>query len=78
MSLTAIIILNIGVAAILAAILAAVMLSPTRLRRHFADGHTDRQKAALRQQQQAEAAQGRQRQRQHEGREPAWRPIQDV
>lgn len=59
MSITAIILMNITVAATLVAILAAVMLAPSRLRRHFEEGHTHRQKAALREQRRAEAAQPR-------------------
>lgn len=53
MAISAIILMNIGAAAILAALLAIVMLAPTRLHRHFATGHTHRQKAALRRQLQA-------------------------
>jgi hypothetical protein len=50
MSIPAIILMNLGAAAILAALLASVMLAPTRLHRHFETGHTHRQKAALRRQ----------------------------
>jgi hypothetical protein len=50
MSISAIILMNLGAAAILAALLAAVMLASTRLHRPFADGHTHRQKTALRKQ----------------------------
>ena len=70
MTLSTIIMLNIGVATILVAILAAVMLSPTRLRPHFAAGHTLRQKVAT-------AAAHRPR-REHDGPEPAWRPVHNV
>jgi hypothetical protein len=48
MSISALILINIGAAAIVTAILAAVMLAPTRLHRPFAAGHTQRQKVALR------------------------------
>jgi hypothetical protein len=48
MSISAIILMNLGAAAILAALLATVMLASTRLHRPFAAGHTHRQKAALR------------------------------
>lgn len=47
MSIIAIILINIALAGTLSAILAALMLAPTRLRRHFAEGFTHRQKAAL-------------------------------
>jgi hypothetical protein len=50
MSISTIILMNLGAAAVLAALLAAVMLAPTRLHRPFASGHTHRQKAALRRQ----------------------------
>ena len=76
MSIIAIILINIALAGTLLAILAALMLAPTRLRRHFAEGFTHRQKAALHPQHQVEAS--RQRRDRATGREPAWRPIQDV
>jgi hypothetical protein len=74
MSISTIIVMNALAASILVVILTALMLAPSRLRRPFAEGHTHRQKAALRAQRRAEAAQ-RRRHREHE---PAWRPIQDV
>lgn len=43
MSVTTIILLNIGIAAILVAIIATLMASPRHLRRHFANGYTHRQ-----------------------------------
>jgi hypothetical protein len=76
MSTSAIILMNVLVGSILVVILAALMLAPMRLRRHFAEGHTPRQKAALRAQHRAEAAERRQWHR--ADHEPAWRAIQDV
>ncbi|HEY5333545.1 MAG TPA: hypothetical protein VIJ21_08365 [Solirubrobacterales bacterium] len=74
MSISAIILMNLGAAAILAALLAAVMLAPTRLHRPFATGHTHRQKAALRRQLWAQRSR-----RQHAQRsaQPGLRPISD-
>jgi hypothetical protein len=74
MSISAIILMNLGAAAILAALLAAVMLAPTRLHRHFATGHTYRQKAALRRHLWAREARG-----QHPRRSTrrGLRPISD-
>jgi hypothetical protein len=66
MSISAIILMNLGAAAILAALLATVMLVPTRLHRHFATGHTHRQKAALRRQLSARRS----------GRQPSRHPTQ--
>ncbi|MBS1878969.1 MAG: hypothetical protein JST31_05615 [Actinobacteria bacterium] len=48
MSISTIIVLNVALAATLTAILAAVMLAPSRLRQPFAAGHTHRQRLALR------------------------------
>ncbi|MFN8164070.1 MAG: hypothetical protein U0R26_09650 [Solirubrobacterales bacterium] len=76
MSFTAIILINIAVASTLTAILAAVMLAPSRLQRHFANGHTDRQRAALKEQRRAEAEQRHRRHRTE--RERVWRPVQDL
>ena len=76
MSITAIILINVLAALILVVIVAAVMHAPTRLRAHFEEGHTHRQKAALREQRQAEAA--RRREHRRGKREPAWRPIRDT
>jgi uncharacterized membrane-anchored protein len=74
MSISAIILMNLGAAAILAALLATVMLAPKRLHRHFAAGHTHRQKAALRRQLWAREAKGP-----HPRRSPGrgLRPISD-
>jgi hypothetical protein len=74
MSISAIILMNLGAAAILAALLATVMLAPKRLHRHFAAGHTHRQQAALRRQLWA-----RQSRRQHPQRstQRGLRPISD-
>ena len=76
MSTSAIILINVLAASVLVVIVSAVMLIPSRLRRHFEEGHTHRQKAALRAQRQAEAASRRQHRR--AGRERAWDPIQDT
>jgi hypothetical protein len=43
-----IILINVLAALILVVILSALMLAPSRLRRPFAEGHTHRQRAALR------------------------------
>ncbi len=74
MYISAIILMNLGAAAILAALLAAVMLAPTRLHRPFATGHTHRQKAALRRQ--LWAQRNRQQHAQRSTR-PGLRPISD-
>ena len=74
MSASTLIIMNIGAASALVVVLAAVMLAPTRLRRHFAEGHTQRQKSALREKQRAEVAQRRHARH----RDLQLRPIQDV
>jgi hypothetical protein len=76
MSLTTIILTNIGVALMLVAVLAAAMLAPTRLRRPFAEGHTHRQKSALRAKRRTEVIQQR-RTRDSRG-DRRLRPIQDV
>jgi hypothetical protein len=73
MSLSAIILMNIGAAAILAAILAGVMLIPSRFHRPFAAGHTPRQKRALRRHLQAAGKQPRPRSSTGRG----LRPIPD-
>lgn len=76
MSISAIILINVLAASILVVLVAAVMLVPSRLRAHFEEGHTHRQKAALREQRRAEAASRREQRRAE--REPAWGPIQDA
>ncbi len=76
MSTSAIILINVLAASVLVVIVLAVMLVPSRLRAHFEEGHTHRQKAALREQRRAEAASRRQHRR--AGRERAWDPIQDT
>lgn len=76
MSASSLIIMNIGAASALVVVLAAVMLAPTRLRRHFAEGQTHRQRAALRDKQRAEVAQ--QRHARHGHRDLQLRPIRDV
>jgi hypothetical protein len=76
MSTSAIILINVLTASILVVIVAAVMLVPSRLRAHFEEGHTHRQKAALRAQRRAEAADRRQHRRAE--RERPWDPIQDT
>jgi hypothetical protein len=76
MSLTTIILINVGVALMLVAVLAAAMLAPAFLRRPFADGHTHRQKSALRAKQRTEATQQR---RAGDGRDDRHlRPIRDL
>jgi hypothetical protein len=76
MSLTTIILMNIGVASLLVVVLAAVMLAPARLRRPFAEGHTHRQRSALRAKQRTEVV--RQRGARHSRGDRRLRPIQDV
>jgi ABC-type nickel/cobalt efflux system permease component RcnA len=76
MSITAIILINVLAASIMVVIVTAVMLIPSRLRSHFEEGHTHRQKAALREQRRAEAA--RRHERRRAERERAWGPIQDT
>jgi uncharacterized protein HemY len=56
MSSTALVIVCIVAALILVAVLAMVMLAPTRLRRPFAEGYTRRQWAALRERRRARMA----------------------
>jgi hypothetical protein len=76
MSILTIVLINVLAASILVAILASVMLAARLLRRPFAEGHTHRQKTALRAQHRAEAAQ-RRPSRRTRGEAP-WHPIQDV
>jgi ABC-type nickel/cobalt efflux system permease component RcnA len=76
MSISAIILINVLTASILVVLVAAVMLVPSRLRAHFEEGHTHRQKAALREQRQAEAARRHGHRRADRG--PRWNPIQDT
>ncbi len=73
MSILAIILMNIGAAAILVAIIATAMLLPSRLDRPFATGHSHRQKLALRRHLQLA---GRQR-RPARSTERGLRPIPD-
>lgn len=47
MDAATIILLNVGIATTLVAIVAAVMISPARLRRHFSHGYSHRQRSAL-------------------------------
>jgi hypothetical protein len=73
MSISTIILMNIGAAAILVLILASAMLLPSRLDRPFAAGHTHRQKRALRKQ--LQAAEGERRPQPSTQR--GLRPISD-
>lgn len=78
MSISMLILVNAAAASLLVVILAALMLAPSRLRRPFAEGHTHRQKAALRAQRRAESAERRRTLRkEHLPEAPAWRPIRD-
>ncbi|MGH2941114.1 MAG: hypothetical protein ACRDPE_23690 [Solirubrobacterales bacterium] len=70
MSITTIILMNVGAAVALSAILAAVMLAPSRLRRPLANGHAHRRREAGAVQRQAAARAGR-------GRPAPWRPAED-
>lgn len=76
MSITTLVLINLGAAAALTVLLAAVMLAPSRLRRPFADGHTHRQRAALRAQKRIEAARQRRGRRPHS--EVPWRAVQET
>jgi len=78
MSLTTIILVNIGAASVLVAVVAAAMLAPTLLKRPFAEGHTHRQKAALRHKQRAEAAQQSHAPHGHGHSDLQLHPIQGV
>jgi hypothetical protein len=74
MSVSALILINIGAAAIVTALLAAVMLAPTRLHRPFAAGHSQRQRMALRRHLWLYASR---RQRPQRSAQRGLRPIQD-
>jgi hypothetical protein len=78
MSITILILLNIGVALMLVVVLAAAMLAPGWLRRPFAEGHTHRQRAALRKKHRAEVAQLRRAHRRGHRDPQQLRPIRDV
>lgn len=69
MSITTIILMNIGAAVALSAILAAVMLAPSRLRRPLADGHL-RHRRQMRDAEYKAARSGR-------GHAAPWRPAEN-
>ena len=70
MSITTIILINVGAAAALSAILAAVMLAPRRLRPSLANGHARRRREARAAYWRAATQAGR-------GRPAPWRPAED-
>ena len=74
MSMLTIILFNVAAAAVLSAILAALMLSPARLRRHFEHGYAHLREDALRLDQGVRAAE---RQLRRHPR-PTQRPVEEV